>query len=62
MAFAVVSATTLAVCGLYYAGMKSKKEEQQDSIYKLGDRPLSDSDVGKNSTQVRATMHKTNRT
>lgn len=59
MAFTVVSAVTLAIAGLYYAGLKSKSEEQQDSIYKLGDRPLSDSDVKKNSTQVREAMHKT---
>ncbi|KAF9653510.1 hypothetical protein BDM02DRAFT_1602126 [Thelephora ganbajun] len=59
MAFTVVSAATLAIAGLYYVGLKSKKEEQQNSIYKSGDRPLSDSDVSKNSTQVRATMHKT---
>jgi len=59
MAFTVVSAATLAICGLYYAGLKSKSEKQQESIYKQGDRPLSDSDVSKNSTQVREAMHKT---
>jgi len=59
MAFTVVSAAALAIGGLYYAGLKSKNEEQQESIYKRGDRPLSDSDVGKNSTEVRAAMHKT---
>jgi len=76
-AFTVVSAATLAICGLYYVGLKSKREEQQDSIYsqhaclrsrqshgltlslEVGDRPLSDSDVSKNSTQVREAMHKT---
>jgi len=59
MAFAVVSASTLAIFGLYYAGLKSKSEEQQDSIYKLGTRNLSESDASKNSTQVREEMHKT---
>jgi len=59
MAFTVVSAATLAIAGLYYAGLKSKSEEQQESIYKPGDRPLSDSDARKNSTEVRAAMHKT---
>ncbi|KAF9787936.1 hypothetical protein BJ322DRAFT_1046080 [Thelephora terrestris] len=33
MAFTVVSAATLAIAGLYYAGLKSKREEQQESIY-----------------------------
>ena len=32
-AFTVVSAATLAIGGLYYAGLKSKSQEQQDSIY-----------------------------
>lgn len=59
MGFTVVSAATLAIAGLCWAGLKSKREEQQESIYKVGDRPLSDSDVRKNSTQVRETMHKT---
>jgi len=59
MAFTVVGAATLAIAGLYYAGLRSKSEEQQESIYKHGDRPLSDSDVSKNSTQVREKMHKT---
>jgi len=59
MAYTVVGAAALAIGGLYYAGLKSKREEQQESIYKPGGRPLSDSDVSKNSTQVRETMHKT---